>query len=181
MPSGRTCSSRGHLLSAKTSSGGVGPAKELSRKNEFLMEAVGSASSLGALRRGGARNTEHLLLVGSIHSLNTTVLRPRQCALSRAPCTMPPMPVCVCLPLCLTCSSVFSASHHHPDLQREPWLCPSLLSQSLRPQKEDTWPQAELRSRAGGYYCEATRHPRHVVITCLNGVSSVLVNRRFKM
>lgn len=178
MPSGRTRSSRGHLLSAKTSSGGAGPAKEISRKNEFLTEAVGTASSLGALRRGGARNTEHLLWVGSIHGLNTTVLRLRQCHVLR---TMPPMPVCVRLPLCLTCSSVFSASHHHPDLQREPWLCPSLLSRSLRPQKEDTWLQAELRSRAGGYYCEAARHPRHVVITCLNGVSSVLVNRRFKM
>lgn len=46
--------------------------------------------------------------------------------------------VCVCLTLCLPCSSVSSASHRHPDSEHQPWLCPSLLAHSLRPRKEDT-------------------------------------------
>lgn len=96
------------------------------------------------------RITGHLLLLGSMHSLSTGDLRLMHCALLCAPCTMPSVPVCVCLTLCLTCSPIFSASRRHPDPQRQPWLCPSLLSHSLRPRKEDQWLRAELRSRAHG-------------------------------
>lgn len=107
------------------------------------------------------RNTGHLLLLGPMHSLSTGVLRLRRCALSCAPCTMPSVPVCVCLTLCLTCSPIFSASRHHPDPQRPPRLCPSLLSRSLRPRKEDRWLRAELRSRACG---SALGHARSIPV-----------------
>lgn len=115
------------------------------------------------------RNAGHLLLLGSMYSFSTSVLRLRRCALSCAPCTMPSVPVCVCLTLRLACSPVFSASRHHPDPQRQP-LCPSLLSHSLRPWKEDRWLRAELRSRACGSALghARTQHPRHMVRNCLN-------------
>lgn len=113
------------------------------------------------------RNSGHLLLLESMHSLNTSVLRLRQCALSCVPCTTPPVPVCVCLSLCLTCSPVFSACHHHPDPQHQPWLCPSLPPTLSGLGRKMARLQAELRSRACGS-CQATQHPRHVVRIRLN-------------
>lgn len=89
----------------------------------------------------------------------------------------------VCASPCALPVHLSSAYHRHPDPdpEHQPWPYSSLLSHSLRPRKENTWQQAEIRSRARGS-CQAMQHPRHVVVRiCLNGVSFVLVNRRLKM
>lgn len=113
------------------------------------------------------RNSGNLLLLESMHSLNTSVLRLRQCALSCVPCTTPPVPVCVCLSLCLTCSpsSLLATTTQTLSISSGCALpCPPTLSGLGRKMARL---QAELRSRACGS-CQATQHPRHVVRIRLN-------------